>query len=148
MRLREAPAGAATPGDAPATGEADPAEAVVGCPLHFAMARLAELAVRQHVLYEEGEYAPRADLLRRLEQWTLLHRLIAMRVCPASRQAPLELCRLDAALRGLAEPTRGHLRTALARCSAHGGEDGCPLTSEPRARLLGGADRLTERRLA
>jgi hypothetical protein len=139
MRLREATASAGTPRDAPATGEADPTESAVGCPLHFAMARLAELAVRQHVLYEQGEYTPRPELLTELDRWARLHALIARHICPASRQSTPNRGRLEGALSGLAEPTRGHLRLMLARCAAHDGEDGCPLVAEPGERLLGGA---------
>ena len=55
------------------------------CPLHVAMQGLAQAAVSQLVYYAQGEYAPRADLVQDLERWQQLHRLIATRICPASR---------------------------------------------------------------
>src|SRR5690348_15113921 len=56
------------------------------CPLHLAMERIAESAVSQTLYYAQGEYAPRAELLRELERWQQLHQLVATHICPALRR--------------------------------------------------------------
>lgn len=103
------------------------------CPLHLAMERIARAAVRQHVLYAEGESQPRPTLLLDLERWTTLHTLIRMRICVASRSGALSPVELEQALATYApapvdaqlQPHRQLLRQMLSACAqAHC----CPLS--------------------
>ena len=73
-------------------------ESVVECPLQIAMRELAHSAVMQHVLYLEGECLPRPDLLRTLDSWSSLHRLIVTHICVACRSADLTPVELGPAL--------------------------------------------------
>lgn len=68
------------------------------CPLQQAMEEIAQAAVRQHVLYQEGESQPRPELLVRLETWSALHRLIRSRVCTASRESAMSIVDLENSL--------------------------------------------------
>jgi hypothetical protein len=68
------------------------------CPLQQAMEEIAQAAVRQHVLYQEGESQPRPELLGRLETWSALHRLIRSRVCTASRESAMSIVDLENSL--------------------------------------------------
>jgi hypothetical protein len=104
----------------------------MGCPLQQAMEEIAQAAVQQHVLYQEGESQPRPELLARLDAWTALHRLIRSRICTASRESRISVVELESALEDLfpqAEDavTRSrlqHLRANLAACA---GATSCPL---------------------
>jgi hypothetical protein len=114
------------------------------CPHHVAIEGIAQAAVKQHVLFLEGECQPRNDLLRRLDAWSSLHALIRSRICVASRVAtisPDELERtLDALSRDLPE-LRGdagpldyrQLRDALAGCAQ---AVTCPLGALSRDRTV------------
>lgn len=73
-------------------------ESVVECPLQIAMRELAHSAVMQHVLYLEGECLPRPDLLRKLDRWFSLHRLIHTHICVACRTAEVSPGELETAL--------------------------------------------------
>src|SRR5689334_22243576 len=75
-----------------------PVAPTMGCPLQQAMEEIALVAVRQHVLYQEGESQPRPELLASLEVWTSLHRLIRSRICTASRESTLSIVDLESAL--------------------------------------------------
>ncbi len=75
-----------------------PAAPTMGCPLQQAMEEIAQAAVQQHVLYQEGESQPRPELLARLEAWSSLHRLIRSRICTASRKATMPIGDLASAL--------------------------------------------------
>lgn len=59
------------------------------CPLRVAMERIARAALRQHVLYLEGECQPRLELLRELEAASTLERLVRARICAVSRGSAL-----------------------------------------------------------
>lgn len=115
------------------------------CPLHFAMSQLAQVAVTQHVLYEQGEYTARPDLVQELEAWLQMHELVRTRICPASRETRLDErwidAQLDMILAALPTPlpdeTRGALREMLAECVERSPGDGCPLDREPDVGLLG-----------
>lgn len=91
------------------------------CPLRLAMERIARTALRQHVLYLEGECQPRLELVRDLETSTTLERLIRRRVCPISRGCPLEPDELASAVDAL---RCWDLQDALATCAA---ASVCPL---------------------
>ena len=110
-----------------------PAETLcMECPLHVAMEEIAHVAVKQHVLYLEGECQPRPELIERLSAWSDLHRFIRARVCIASRGASLSPDALDAALDDLLPsgedaPVSSHvrrLRRALTVCAQAAS---CPL---------------------
>ncbi len=109
-----------------------PAAPTMGCPLQQAMEEIAEVAVRQHVLYQEGESQPRPELLARLEAWSSLHRLICSRICTASRESTIPIADLDTALDELLpQPgdiaTRSqvqHVRATLVACAR---ATSCPL---------------------
>jgi hypothetical protein len=105
------------------------------CPQHVAIEGIAQAAVKQHVLFLEGECQPRNDLLRRLDAWSSLHTLIRSRICVASRAAaisPDELhCALDALSRDLIDLREDddrseyrQLRATLAECAQAAS---CPL---------------------
>lgn len=102
------------------------------CPLHVAMEEIAHVAVKQHVLYLEGECQPRPELIERLAALSDLHRFIRARVCVASRSASLSPDALDAALDDLIPiahdaPVSSHvrrLRRALTVCAQAAS---CPL---------------------
>ena len=66
------------------------------CPLRVAMERIAQVALRQHVLYLEGECQPRVELLRELEASYTLERLIRTRICAVSRGSVASDCPLSA----------------------------------------------------
>jgi len=108
------------------------------CPLHFAMQRLAETAVSQLVYYADGEYVPRPDLLRDLERWQRLHRLIAGSICPASRAVEASAADLCAALALIPEAQFTAQREMLSRCAARGHGDACPLEREAGLNPFGG----------
>jgi hypothetical protein len=93
------------------------------------MKQLAQTAVTQYILYEQGEYAPRADLMAALDRWMRLHTLMRTRICPASREAPVDASLLEAALALL--PVDDPQRPMLARCAARHAGDACPLEREP-----------------
>jgi hypothetical protein len=95
--------------------------AAVACPLRLAMERIAWAALRQHVLYLEGECQPRLELVRDLETSTTLERLIRRQVCPISRSCPLEPDELASAVDAL---RCWELHSALATCAA---ARACPL---------------------
>ena len=80
------------------TSRVEPVESVVECPLQIAMRELAHCALMQHVLYLEGECLPRPDLLRTLDDWSSLHRLIVTHICVACRTADLTSVELAPAL--------------------------------------------------
>ena len=60
-----------------------------------AMEEIAQAAVRQHVLYQEGESQPRPELLPRLDAWLAFHRLIRSRICTASRESTITAVDLE-----------------------------------------------------
>lgn len=105
------------------------------CPLHLVMEELAQLAVRQHILYLEGECQPRPDLAERLEQWSALHAHIRARICAASRVSPIPPEDLERTLDALLPPPTGiaglprqrRLRRALAACAR---ATNCPLGAD------------------
>ena len=109
-----------------------PAAPAMGCPLQQAMEEIAQAAVEQHVLYQEGESQPRPELLARLDAWTALHRLIRSRICTASRESRITDVELESALDDLLPQggdvvTRSelqHLRVILAACAR---ATSCPL---------------------
>src|SRR5690348_8312871 len=109
-----------------------PVAPTMGCPLQEAMAEIAQAAVRQHVLYQEGESQPRPDLLTRLDAWLAIHRLIRSRICTASRESTITAVELDSALDELFPQPRDvatalrvpQLRAALAACAR---ATSCPL---------------------
>ena len=80
------------------TSSVESVESVVACPLQIAMRELAHSALMQHVLYLEGECLPRPDLLRTLDGWSLLHRLIHTHICVACRIADVSPVELETAL--------------------------------------------------
>lgn len=104
----------------------------MGCPLQQAMEEIAQAAVEQHVLYQEGESQPRPELLARLDAWTSLHRLIRSRICTASRDTAIPAVELESALDdlfpdlgGFAQQSRlQHLRVTLTTCAR---ATSCPL---------------------
>ncbi|HEX9036945.1 MAG TPA: hypothetical protein VF808_08140 [Ktedonobacterales bacterium] len=65
------------------------------CPLRIAMERIAQAALRQHVLYLEGECQPRLELVRKIEESSTLERFIRARVCPVSRESTLATGELE-----------------------------------------------------
>jgi hypothetical protein len=99
------------------------------------MEEIAQVAVRQHVLYQEGESQPRPELLARLEAWISLHRLIRSRICTASRESRISAVDLESALdelfprpRDIATQRRvQQLRAALAACAW---ATSCPLGAD------------------
>jgi hypothetical protein len=114
-------------------------EPMVECPFQLVMGQLAQAAVTQQVLHITGELLPRADLVDKLDGWRDLYRLIRLRICPATRVAPLTPAELDAlvdaALRpmGQAEPlntsaqqTLARLRAQLSSCAACETTQQCP----------------------
>lgn len=112
--------------------ESPPAAPTMGCPLQQAMEEIAQAAVRQHVLYQEGESQPRPELMARLEAWSSLHQLIRSRICTASRESRIPISDLDFALDELcpqlgdmATPSRlQRLRASLVACAE---ATSCPL---------------------
>jgi hypothetical protein len=122
------------PPDAPLPGVTLPTGPFTdACPLHLAMERIARAAVRQHVLYAEGESQPRPTLLLDLERWTALHTLIRTRICVASRSDVFSPEELEQALATLApapvdaelQPHRQLLREMLSACAQ---AQCCPLS--------------------
>ena len=117
---------------------------VIGCPLHFAMEQLARAAVAQHVLYAEGEYVARHDLIQSISVWTGFHEFMRTRVCQASRVSPMDVRQFDAQLdvmfaalpAPLAPETESRLRSMLVRCVRQGHGAGCPLDHQPEPGLL------------
>jgi hypothetical protein len=114
------------------------------CPHHVAIEGIAQAAVKQHVLFLEGECQPRSDLLRRLDAWSSLHALIRSRICVASRVATISPDELEHSLdvlsRDLTElkddsSPLGHrqLRDALAGCAQ---AVTCPLGALSRERTV------------
>lgn len=109
-----------------------PVAPTMGCPLQQAMEEIAQAAVRQHVLYQEGESQPRPELLARLEVWSSLHRLIRSRICTASRESRITVVDLESALDELFPQPRDvatqlrleQLRAALVACAR---ATSCPL---------------------
>ena len=101
------------------------------CPLHIAMRHVAEAAVTQHVLYAEGEYAPRADLVESLEHWFRVHQLVRDYICPASRSVAPQRSDLALALASLPAASRARLGAAIAGCGRRSPADGCPLEEDP-----------------
>lgn len=105
---------------------------VMECPLHLTMEEIAHVAVKQHVLYLEGECQPRPDLLKRLETWSALDSLIRSRICVASRASRITSSELEDMLDGLlpvgtdsAIPhQQSSLRAALGACAR---ATSCPL---------------------
>ncbi|HEU5440184.1 MAG TPA: hypothetical protein VFU88_12920 [Ktedonobacterales bacterium] len=103
------------------------------CPLHIAMRHVAEAAVTQHVLYVEGEYAPRADLNERIEHWFRVHQLVRDYICPATRTVSPTPRDLDVALATLPEESRARLTAMLRVCGRRSAGDGCPLDEDPES---------------
>jgi hypothetical protein len=104
------------------------------CPLHVAMQGLAQAAVSQLVYYAQGEYAPRADLVQELERWQQLHRLIATRICPASRVGRATAAAVTVACDLLPERDYTGQRDLLRRCACRNQSDPCPLEDEGELR--------------
>lgn len=104
----------------------------MGCPLQQAMEEIAQAAVRQHVLYQEGESQPRPELLARLDAWSSLHRLIRLRICTASRESIISAVELECALDELFPQPRDvatqsqvqQFRSSVAACAR---ATSCPL---------------------
>ncbi|HEU4785163.1 MAG TPA: hypothetical protein VFS83_17630 [Ktedonobacterales bacterium] len=104
----------------------------MGCPLQQAMEEIAQAAVRQHVLYQEGESQPRPELLAHLDAWSSLHRLIRLRICTASRESTISAVEFECALDELFPQPRDvatqsqvrQLRTSVAACAR---ATSCPL---------------------
>lgn len=102
-----------------------PVAPTMGCPLQQAMEEIAQVAVRQHVLYQEGESQPRPELLARLDAWSSLHRLIRSHICTASRESTMSIVDLEGALDELFPQPRDsatqrrvqRLRVTLAACA-------------------------------
>jgi hypothetical protein len=96
------------------------------------MEEIAEAAVRQHVLYQEGESQPRPELLARLDAWFAIHRLIRSRICTALRESTVTAVELESALDELFPHPRDvatalrvqQLRATLATCAQ---ASSCPL---------------------
>ncbi len=114
------------------------------CPHHVAIEGIAQAAVKQHVLFLEGECQPRSDLLRRLDAWSSLHALIRSRICVASRVATISPDELEHSLdvlsRDLTELKddsspldHRQLRDALAGCAQ---AVTCPLGALSRERTV------------
>lgn len=103
------------------------------CPLHIAMRHVAEAAVTQHVLYAEGEYAPRADLNERIEHWLRVHQLVRDYICPATRTVSPTPRDLDVALASLPAESRARLTAMLRICGGRSAGDGCPLDEDPES---------------
>lgn len=101
--------------------EAGPGRACAVCPLRLAMERIARTALRQHVLYLEGEFQPRLELLRELEAASALERLVRERVCILSRSSALEP---EEAARAVTTLGLRDLEAALNACVA---ASECPL---------------------
>ncbi|MGH2501137.1 MAG: hypothetical protein ACRDID_01345, partial [Ktedonobacterales bacterium] len=93
------------------------------CPLRVAMERIAQVALRQHVLYLEGECQPRVELLRELEASYTLERLIRMRICAVSRSSALPAGELALAVDTL---RCQDLNSALSACAM---ASDCPLSA-------------------
>jgi hypothetical protein len=91
------------------------------CPLRLAMERIARTALRQYVLYLEGELQPRLELLRDLEAASALERLVRERVCVLSRSSALEPEEIASAVAALGLKD---LEAALNTCGA---ASECPL---------------------
>lgn len=93
------------------------------CPLHTIMGQIAQTALRQHVLFLEGELLPRVESLQDLEALTALAKLVTARVCVSSRGATRltegELARLWTPL-----SDGGDLRQATIACAR---SESCPL---------------------
>ena len=114
------------------------------CPHHVTIEGIAQAAVKQHVLFLEGECQPRSDLLRRLDAWSSLHALIRSRICVASRVATISPDELEHSLdvlsRDLTELKddsspldHRQLRDALAGCAQ---AVTCPLGALSRERTV------------
>jgi hypothetical protein len=96
------------------------------------MEEIAQVAVQQYVLYQEGESQPRQELLVRLDAWSTLHKLIRSRICAVSRGSTGPVDELDGILNELFSPSEDfarqssleQLRTALAACER---STSCPL---------------------
>ena len=109
-----------------------PGAPTMGCPLQQAMEEIAQAAVRQHVLYQEGESQPRPELLARLDAWLAIHRLIRSHICTASRKSIITAVEVESALDELFPQPRDvamalriqHLRATLAVCAR---ATSCPL---------------------
>lgn len=121
--------------ETPILREPTQALACTECPLHLAMEQIARIAVRQHVLYLEGECQPRPELLEELDAWSSLHTLIRSRVCVASRVSPLAPDELEAVLAALPRqaefagyPGWQCLRASLTACAE---ATVCPLGINP-----------------
>lgn len=107
----------------------------IECPLHVAIEEIAQHAVRQHVLYLEGECQPRPQLAERLEQWAALYTRIRTHICAATRGATLPPDELERALDALIPPPADEtevprwrrLRRALAACAI---STACPLGTD------------------
>jgi hypothetical protein len=132
--VNPATAPAPTTGTAPAPGQV--LESDVDCPFHTVMGQLAQTAVLQQVLHLEGELLPRTDVVETLDGWQQLYRLVRMRVCPATRTAPLtpaDLATLvDIAVPRLLPPTvpaqvQASLRRQLVACVSCSSPQQCPL---------------------
>jgi hypothetical protein len=111
-------------------------ESDADCPFHTVMGQFAQAAVRQQVLYLEGEVLPRSDLVDTLDGWHQLYRLVRTRVCPATRCMPLtsdDLATLVEtavpALLPLRVPAsvRATLRRQLVACATCPSPQQCPL---------------------
>ncbi len=106
------------------------------CPLHVAMQELAQAAVRQHVLYLEGECLPRPELMQTIERWCSFSAIISSRVCVVSRTATIAPAELDAVLETLfpssrdavMPPIRQSLFVSCTRCAQ---ATSCPLGKNP-----------------
>lgn len=114
--------------------------AIEECPLQTAVAHLARAALKQHVLYLEGECVPRADLARAIDIWSTLYGRIQASVCPITRHSTPDASG-PAGIRGdppwdVPEDVRGQLLRALAVCAARDVVEGCPLARLPEPRLL------------
>lgn len=129
--------------DAATAGTAEilvPGAAIEECPLQTVVAHLARATLRQHVLYLEGECAPRADLSRAIDAWATLYGRIQAGVCPMSRRSTPDAGGLGAILVDLPpevpEDVRGRLLRALTVCTSRKAAEGCPLTQLPEPRML------------
>jgi hypothetical protein len=126
----------------PADGTAWDSDA--DCPFHTVMGQLAQAAVRQQVLFLEGEMLPRTDLVDTLDGWQHLYRLVRTRVCPATRCMPLTpddvATLVETAVPALLPPSvpasvQASLRRQLVACANCSSPQQCPLGLPARSDL-------------
>jgi hypothetical protein len=104
------------------------------CPLQVAMQELAHAAVSQLLYYAQGEYAPRAELVQKLDRWHQLHAVVATCICPAARTQRATAAAVTMACGLIPESRYSSQRDLLRRCACRERGDPCPLEGEVELR--------------